>query len=361
MLALLDAWHSHGGSRLDRTDADGIGNITDPGAAIMDAAWTAARERVGLDGARTEADAQLASFVTPFDTPPGGQDTGWYMYMHKDLRTILGEPVKGKFAVRYCGGGNLKLSAEALMWARDQQGGQRARRKAGLEPVRVARERDRRADLVRPGPAPVHDALHEPPDRDPAGAQLRRPRAAGHGALSERGPAEQGGAARRPAGDADDRADRRPATTSVSTTPRRAISSATAAAPSSTNCHHSSQRAGERDRGAEDRADRRRPGAVEERLRARVRRGAARSAPRRAARTRTTARTRPPPRARRRRCRGPRSRRRRRSRPPVRASPDRARPRRGTAPRSSSGRCGRRRAASAARSRSRRRRTAPRP
>ena len=39
MLALLDAWHQHGGSRLDRTDPSGIGNITDPGAAIMDTAW----------------------------------------------------------------------------------------------------------------------------------------------------------------------------------------------------------------------------------------------------------------------------------------------------------------------------------
>ena len=39
MLSLLDAWNRHGSSRLDRTDPSGIGNITDPGAAIMDAAW----------------------------------------------------------------------------------------------------------------------------------------------------------------------------------------------------------------------------------------------------------------------------------------------------------------------------------
>ena len=37
MLALLDSWHRQGGSRLDRT---GNGQITAPGAAIMDAAWT---------------------------------------------------------------------------------------------------------------------------------------------------------------------------------------------------------------------------------------------------------------------------------------------------------------------------------
>src|SRR2546423_2841380 len=36
MLALLDTWYRQGGSRLDRT---GNGEITAPGAAIMDAAW----------------------------------------------------------------------------------------------------------------------------------------------------------------------------------------------------------------------------------------------------------------------------------------------------------------------------------
>ena len=46
--------------------------------------------------------------MTPFQSPPGGQEAGWYGYMSKDLRTILGEPVKGKYAVRYCGGGSLK-------------------------------------------------------------------------------------------------------------------------------------------------------------------------------------------------------------------------------------------------------------
>src|ERR1019366_6751687 len=36
MLALLDLWHRQGGSRLDRT---GNGQITAPGAAIIDTAW----------------------------------------------------------------------------------------------------------------------------------------------------------------------------------------------------------------------------------------------------------------------------------------------------------------------------------
>ena len=48
------------------------------------------------------------------------------------------------------------------------------------------------------------------------------------------------------------------------------MSSATAAAARIPNCHPSLERAGEEDRSAEDRADRRRPGAVKERPRALV-------------------------------------------------------------------------------------------
>ena len=73
-----------------------------------------------------------------------------------------------------------------------------------------------------------------------------------------------------------------PAPSSVATTPRRSASSATAAAASTANCQRLGQRARERDRGAEDRADRGRAGAVEERARAHVARAGARSGRRRA-------------------------------------------------------------------------------
>jgi acyl-homoserine lactone acylase PvdQ len=126
MLALLDAWYRHGGSRLDRTDASGIGNITDPGAAIMDAAWTRLASAWASTVLGSKLATQLASFMTPFQAPPGGQEEGWYGYMYKDLRTMLGEHVKGKFAVRYCGGGSLKRCRELLWGAITKAGGQLA-------------------------------------------------------------------------------------------------------------------------------------------------------------------------------------------------------------------------------------------
>jgi hypothetical protein len=133
MLALLDAWYSHGGSRLDRTDPQGIGNITDPGAAIMDAAWTPLADAWASKVLGPKLTAQFASFVTPFQSPPGGQETGWFGYMDKDIRTILGEKVKGKFAIRYCGGGNL-ATCRRLMWAAINKAGNALQATQGSNP-----------------------------------------------------------------------------------------------------------------------------------------------------------------------------------------------------------------------------------
>ena len=48
---------------------------------------------------------QFANLVSIYDQPPGGQYTGWHIYMYKDLRTMLGKNDQGKYAYRYCGAG----------------------------------------------------------------------------------------------------------------------------------------------------------------------------------------------------------------------------------------------------------------
>jgi acyl-homoserine lactone acylase PvdQ len=112
---LLDAWRAAGSSRLDR-DLDG--KVDDPGAAVMDAAWP----RI--------ADAVLSPVLGPLvgrlaelhgrsdDAGPGGSAylSGWYGYVDKDLRSLLGRPVKGPFSRRYCGAGVLATCRESL-WA----------------------------------------------------------------------------------------------------------------------------------------------------------------------------------------------------------------------------------------------------
>jgi acyl-homoserine lactone acylase PvdQ len=134
MLSLLDAWHRDGSSLLDTTDADGIGNITNPGAAILDAAWpflTQAWASTVLGPALTN---QLASILSPFQAPPSGQEYGWYGYMTKDLETILGEHVKGRYAIRYCGGGSLKL-CRRLLWSAINKAGNALQAKQGPNPA----------------------------------------------------------------------------------------------------------------------------------------------------------------------------------------------------------------------------------
>jgi acyl-homoserine lactone acylase PvdQ len=133
MLALLDAWHRHGSSRLDQTDASGIGNVTDPGAAVMDAAWPLLANAWASSVLGPTLSAQLAAFHTQYQAPPGGQESGWMGYMNKDLRTMLGMKVRGKFNVRYCGSGNLKR-CRTLLWKAIDKAGNKLAKSQGPNP-----------------------------------------------------------------------------------------------------------------------------------------------------------------------------------------------------------------------------------
>jgi acyl-homoserine lactone acylase PvdQ len=115
---LLDSWRSAGASRIDR-DLDG--KIDHGGAAVLDTAWPKL------------ADAVLAPVLGPLlprfaalhprsnDAGPGGSAfiSGWYGYVDKDLRTLLGQPVRGDFSRRYCGAGVLEACRQALWSALD--------------------------------------------------------------------------------------------------------------------------------------------------------------------------------------------------------------------------------------------------
>ena len=115
---LLDSWRSAGASRID---GDLDGKIDHAGAAVLDAAWPKL------------ADAVLSPVLGPLlpklaalhgrsnDAGPGGSAfiSGWYGYVDKDLRTLLGQPVRGPFSRRYCGAGVLEACRQALWSALD--------------------------------------------------------------------------------------------------------------------------------------------------------------------------------------------------------------------------------------------------
>jgi acyl-homoserine lactone acylase PvdQ len=131
MLELLEAWRKNGGSRLDR-NLDG--KIDDPGAAVMDTAWDRlADATLAPVLGQSLADQLNDTLHRRFDLPPGGQFGGWHMYMSKDLRTLLGKSVKGKFANRYCGSGDL-TACRAALWSAMETAGAELQAAQGADP-----------------------------------------------------------------------------------------------------------------------------------------------------------------------------------------------------------------------------------
>jgi acyl-homoserine lactone acylase PvdQ len=118
---MVNAWVAKGASRLDR-DLDG--RIDDPGAAVLDQSWDALAQAVlsPVLGDLVAPGGQLDRLETrdqsPRTTDGGGSadDDGGYGYVDKDLRTLLGERVRGPYSRRYCGNGDL-AACRASLWA----------------------------------------------------------------------------------------------------------------------------------------------------------------------------------------------------------------------------------------------------
>jgi acyl-homoserine lactone acylase PvdQ len=106
---LITAWGNAGGSLLD-SDLDGF--IDAPGAAVMVAAWNRLADAVLMPVLGPLVD-DLAALQPRHSS---GYSGGWYGYVDKDLRTLLGERVRGKYNLRYCGGGVLE-ACRASLWA----------------------------------------------------------------------------------------------------------------------------------------------------------------------------------------------------------------------------------------------------
>jgi acyl-homoserine lactone acylase PvdQ len=115
---MVNAWIANGASRLDR-DLDG--KIDDPGAAVLDQSWDQLAETVlrPVLGDLAAPSGLLDRLMTRDDSPRTSNGSayggGWYGYVDKDLRSLLGEPVMGAYSRRYCGNGDL-AACRASLW-----------------------------------------------------------------------------------------------------------------------------------------------------------------------------------------------------------------------------------------------------
>jgi acyl-homoserine lactone acylase PvdQ len=121
MLDLLVQWKQQGSSR---QDFDQDGEIDANGAAIMDRGFNRIADVVmgpvlgpqlnelnSLHGRSNNANSQGSAY-----------NSGWYGYIDKDLRTLLGDNVTDKFHTKFCGQGSLTICRNALWQALKQTG-----------------------------------------------------------------------------------------------------------------------------------------------------------------------------------------------------------------------------------------------
>lgn len=114
--ALLREWHASGAHRRDR---DGNGRYDHAEAVrIMDAWWPRLVEAVFKPKMGEAVYAKMLRTVELDDTPSkhrgSAYQTGWYGFVHKDLRAALGRRVKGRYARVFCGNGRLSRCRRAV-------------------------------------------------------------------------------------------------------------------------------------------------------------------------------------------------------------------------------------------------------
>ena len=105
VVALLDDWVRRDAPVLD---ADDSGQYDEAGPTIMNALWGPIADAVMRP--------QFGELTADLDAIRGLGSLSGESYVDKDLRTLLGQPVHGKFHLRYCGKGDLTACRTSL-WA----------------------------------------------------------------------------------------------------------------------------------------------------------------------------------------------------------------------------------------------------
>ncbi len=115
-LAKLEAWQRAGAHRRDE-NGDGVYEHSEA-IKIMDAWWPRLVEQQFKPALGEPLYDRLTEMIG-IDNPPHTRQgsayiAGWYSYVEKDLRAVLGDDVAGGFSRRYCGGGDRAACEEVL-------------------------------------------------------------------------------------------------------------------------------------------------------------------------------------------------------------------------------------------------------
>ncbi len=121
-LAKLRAWVASGSHRIDR-NKDGHYD-SEAAIRVIDAWWprlVTAEFKPTLGKTGFDAVHSMLAFDDPNRNQHLGSafDGGWYGYVSKDLRTLLGDPVRGRYSRVYCGKGSLAKCRKALLTSLD--------------------------------------------------------------------------------------------------------------------------------------------------------------------------------------------------------------------------------------------------
>ncbi|MEY9934519.1 acyl-homoserine lactone acylase PvdQ [Catenulispora sp. GP43] len=117
----LKTWLADGAKRKETSAGSKTYGDSDA-IRIMDAWWPLLLQAEFQPGMGTGL-YKAMNGVQPLDQPPyrghtgSSYELGWYSYVDKDLRAVLGEPVQGGLAQTYCGGGDLTQCRTALLSA----------------------------------------------------------------------------------------------------------------------------------------------------------------------------------------------------------------------------------------------------
>jgi hypothetical protein len=114
-LGTLKAWSKSDAHRRDK-NADGTYEDAEA-VRIMDAWWPRLLKAEFKPKLGKSLFERIQTMIGFHDAPRdqgSAFQTGWYGYVHKDLRTLLGKKVKGRFSRVYCGGGKLRKCRRAL-------------------------------------------------------------------------------------------------------------------------------------------------------------------------------------------------------------------------------------------------------